>query len=154
MAVIGFNFNKINVEKKDIGKGKVNISNNVAIKNIEQKGISYVLFIGSIYEIPIRNSNVILWDWNAYPLTDLYYSDVYDSEGNYSNWDTNNNNLFGETDKDIFDLYPDVHIGRLACDKIDQVKIVINKIINYERKTQKERWYYIYRRTKFKYIEG
>ena len=40
MAVIGFNFNKINVEKKDIGKGKVNISNNVAIKNIEQKGIS------------------------------------------------------------------------------------------------------------------
>lgn len=40
MAVIGFNFNKINVEKNDVGKGKVNISNNVAIKNIEQKGIS------------------------------------------------------------------------------------------------------------------
>ncbi|MBW2981047.1 hypothetical protein KY360_06545 [Candidatus Woesearchaeota archaeon] len=40
MAVIGFNFNKIDVEKKDVGKGKVNISNNVAIKNIEQKGIS------------------------------------------------------------------------------------------------------------------
>ena len=40
MAVIGFNFNKINVEKKEISKGKVNISNNVAIKNIEQKDIS------------------------------------------------------------------------------------------------------------------
>jgi hypothetical protein len=40
MAIIGFNFNKINVEKSEIGKGKVNISNNVAIKNIESKGIS------------------------------------------------------------------------------------------------------------------
>jgi hypothetical protein len=40
MAVIGFNFNKITVEKKEINKGKVNISNNVAIKNIEQKDIS------------------------------------------------------------------------------------------------------------------
>ncbi len=40
MKSVGFNFNKINVEKKNIGKGKVNISNNVAIKNIEQKDIS------------------------------------------------------------------------------------------------------------------
>lgn len=40
MAVIGFNFNKINVEKKEITQGKVNISNNVAIKNIEQKDIA------------------------------------------------------------------------------------------------------------------
>jgi hypothetical protein len=40
MAIIGFNFNKINVEKSEVGKGKVNISNNVAIKNIESKGIS------------------------------------------------------------------------------------------------------------------
>ncbi len=40
MAVIGFNFNRINVEKNEAEKGKVNISNNVAIKNIEQKGIS------------------------------------------------------------------------------------------------------------------
>jgi hypothetical protein len=40
MAIIGFNFSKINVEKNEVGKGKVNISNNVAIKNIESKGIS------------------------------------------------------------------------------------------------------------------
>src|SRR3989344_3335062 len=40
MAVVGFNFNNINVEKKEAGKGKISISNNVAIKNIEQKDFS------------------------------------------------------------------------------------------------------------------
>jgi len=108
---------------------------------IENYNISYVLLIGSIYKIPIRISNVILWDWNAYPPTDLYYSDIYDSEGNFSSWDTNNNNLFGETNQDVFDLCPDVHIGRLACDRIEEVNIVIDKIINYERKTQRENWF-------------
>ena len=123
--------------------GKDNIEDiKLFIKDaIENYNISYVLLCGSIYKIPIRISNVILWDWKAYPPTDLYYSDIYDSEGNFSSWDTNNNNLFGETNQDVFDLCPDVHIGRLACDRIGEVKIVINKIINYEKKTQRENWF-------------
>lgn len=40
MAIVGFNFTKINVERKDIQKGKINISNNVAIKDIKPTDIS------------------------------------------------------------------------------------------------------------------
>ena len=35
MAVIGFNFTKILVERKTPLKGKVDISNNVSVKNVE-----------------------------------------------------------------------------------------------------------------------
>ncbi len=40
MAIVGFNFTKINVERKDVQKGKINISNNVAIKDIKPTDIS------------------------------------------------------------------------------------------------------------------
>lgn len=36
MTVIGFSFNKILIEKKNPVKGKVNINNNVGIKNLEE----------------------------------------------------------------------------------------------------------------------
>ncbi|HLC65276.1 MAG TPA: hypothetical protein VJI46_04090 [Candidatus Nanoarchaeia archaeon] len=42
MAVVGFGFNKINVTKSDIGKGgKINISNNVSIVNIEPQDVTF-----------------------------------------------------------------------------------------------------------------
>ncbi len=41
MVVVGFNFSKIRVERKEGGvSGKINISNNVSIKNIEQKDLA------------------------------------------------------------------------------------------------------------------
>ena len=40
MTIVGFNFTKIGAEKKDIAKGKINISNNVAIDNVDEKKIS------------------------------------------------------------------------------------------------------------------
>ena len=39
--IVGFNFNKVNVERKEAAKGKINISNNVAIKDIEQKELPF-----------------------------------------------------------------------------------------------------------------
>ncbi len=40
MTIVGFNFNKINVEKKNQIKSKVNISNNVSIRNIKKTDLS------------------------------------------------------------------------------------------------------------------
>ena len=40
MAIVGFNFSKINAERNDIKKGKINISNNVAIKDVSSTDIS------------------------------------------------------------------------------------------------------------------
>ena len=60
MTIVGFNFNKIDVEKKDNVGGKINISNNVSIKNVvdtdlslgteKQKAIKFVFEFTSKYE--------------------------------------------------------------------------------------------------------
>jgi len=68
----------------------------------------------------------------------LYYADIYDEHGNFSSWDTNENDVFGEYNwgtqhlYDDVDLYPDVYLGRLACINENEVTTCINKIITYE----------------------
>jgi hypothetical protein len=90
----------------------------------------------------MRISYIRLWDrWLEETLTDLYYADIFDSDGEFCSWDSNNNNKFGETVGDRLDLYPDVFIGRLACDNINEVEIVVDKIINYENETFNQDWF-------------
>ena len=36
MAILGFNFTKISVEKKNVPRGKINISNNIAIQTVDK----------------------------------------------------------------------------------------------------------------------
>jgi hypothetical protein len=110
---------------------------------VENLGVNYVLLIGSIYTLPIRTSSVKLWNrWQEDTLTDLYYADVFDENGNFSSWDSNNNNNFGETELDQMDLYPDVHIGRLACGDSLEVKTIVDKIIHYEDETLHQEWFH------------
>ena len=40
MTIVGFNFTKLEAEKKDMAKGKISVGNNVSIKNVEEKDIS------------------------------------------------------------------------------------------------------------------
>ncbi|MBI2650843.1 hypothetical protein HYX01_00015 [Candidatus Woesearchaeota archaeon] len=40
MTIVGFNFTKINAEKKEAAKDKINVSNNVSISDIEEKKLS------------------------------------------------------------------------------------------------------------------
>ena len=39
MTIIGFNFRKITAEKGKTASGKINIANNVALKNVEETEI-------------------------------------------------------------------------------------------------------------------
>lgn len=60
MVIVGINFTKINVEKKSLIAGKVNINNNVSIKDVEerdlalgkskQKGLRFLFEFTSKYE--------------------------------------------------------------------------------------------------------
>ncbi len=60
MAIVGFEFTKINVQKKETAQGKINISNNVGITDIQksdlelgktkQSGIKFLFDYRSIYE--------------------------------------------------------------------------------------------------------
>jgi hypothetical protein len=109
---------------------------------IEDFGVAYVLLIGSVYKLPMRTSYIRVWDrWVHATLTDLYYSDIYDTDGEFCSWNSNNNSKFGETVGDRLDLYPDVHIGRLACDKFKEVETVVDKIIHYENEAFYQDWF-------------
>ncbi len=114
-------------------------------KEIEESGIKYVLLVGGRkgqglkWHIPVRYSHVVPPEEQEYAeqkfISDLYYSDIYDGEGKFSSWDSNNDNIFSvwnSTLKDDMDLYPDVYVGRLACRYRFEVIIMVNKIINYE----------------------
>ena len=86
-------------------------------------------------------------------ITDLYYSDIYDENGNFCSWDSNNDNIFSEfylynlgenpgerfTVDDV-DLYPDIGVGRIPCENKDELDIVITKIINYETQNNND-WF-------------
>jgi hypothetical protein len=120
-----------------------------AIKNsFDEYNIQYVLLIGNFKQIPVR----YCYNYDDYKtldicfISDLYYADLYDSIGFISNWDGNENGIFGEwngkeaQDKNI-SLTPEICIGRLPCNNKDEVKIIINKIINYEEKTYGSEWF-------------
>lgn len=121
------------------------------IKNaIENWGISYVMLVGDFRRVPIRYTHLEtdaggLYEELKFP-TDLYYADIYDSEGNFSSWDTDDDDIYGEwPDKalreDIVDLSPDVHVGRLACMFISEVKTLVDKIIDYEENANTSEWF-------------
>lgn len=111
---------------------------------IDEWDTQYVLLVGDIKKLPIRNTYASGWEPDV--LTDLYYSDVYDSEYQFCSWDSNENNRFGETDHegndlDGVDLFADVHIGRLSCTDEDELDVVVNKIITYEKETYGTDWF-------------
>jgi len=108
---------------------------------LDNWNISYVLLVGGADLLPARYTHIYFeYDYqNEWIfLSDLYYADIYDEHGNFSSWDTNENDIFGEYNwgaqhlYDDLDLYPDIYLGRLACINEDEVKICVNKIINYE----------------------
>jgi len=111
---------------------------------VEKWGVKYVMLVGSAGKFPIRLSYTYDGEESNF-ISDLYYADVYDADGRFSSWDTNNNDLFGEYDyhgkTDEMDLYPDVYVGRLACDSTSEVSSVVDKIIYYESATYGSEWF-------------
>jgi hypothetical protein len=122
------------------------------IKNaFDSWGIDYVLFVGGrkgginqeTWWIPIRYSSLDDGAEGSY-LTDLYFADLYDANGSFSSWDSNNNGKFGEwtyTSKDILDMYPEIGVGRLACINVKEVKLVVQRIITYENTAYGSDWF-------------
>ena len=118
---------------------------------LDNYGIEYVLLIGGIEKLPIRNTWLFRRYHNFYynetVPTDLYYADIYDENGSFCDWDSNGNHIFGEIYEEVpgvndtVDLYADVHIGRIPCERKNELKTVINKIINYEKNANGSSWF-------------
>lgn len=123
-------------------------------KAIEEWGISYVLLVGGIkgqtleWNLPVRHSQVVPPVEQEYAelsfICDLYFADIYDSEGEFSSWDSNFDDEFSvwnKTFREEMDLYPDVYLGRLPCRNIIEVKNMVDKIVKYEEDACDEEWF-------------
>jgi len=122
---------------------------------VENWGTKYVLLVGEMRILPIRKTDAYPWGSNHGEgiLSDLYYADIYNSDYNFCSWDNNEDGVFGQIkynwsfntiDAEILDevdLYPDVHVGRLACRNIEEVDLCVKKIISYETETYGEDWF-------------
>lgn len=115
---------------------------------IETWNIAYVLFVGNYKQVPVRycynNDEYSSIETNF--ISELYYADIYDEIGDFSSWDYDGDGIFGEWDGDeaedkYIDLIPDVYLGRLACKNSGEVRIVANKIINYEKQPADPSWF-------------
>jgi hypothetical protein len=140
--------------------------------HVEQSGTSYVLLVGGMkshiaakprddvntgtrdWYLPVRYSN--LWDtdivYDPGFISDLYYADIYDSEGNFCNWDSCGDGIYGGWSNtaplaspmyptDQIDFYPDVCLGRLPCRNVFEVNTIVDKIIAYETKPADHSWF-------------
>ena len=109
---------------------------------IETWGIDYLLLVGAGYEgeelFPNRYAWIPSGGYEQYFPSDLYYADIYDGTGGFSTWDDDGDGKYAEynspsdNDMDAVDIYPDVRLGRLPANTIEEVDIVIDKIIYYK----------------------
>ncbi len=123
------------------------------IKNAKENwNITYVMLVGNYVQVPIRYSYLLTDAGGAYEeakfVSDLYYADLYDANGSFSSWDTDNDGIYAEWPypdwqprEDILDMVPDVHLGRLACMFKTEVKTIVNKIITYENSVAGKDWF-------------
>jgi hypothetical protein len=102
---------------------------------IETMGITYLILVGAGVEneelFPVRYawiSSSTLED--KFP-SDLYYADIYNATGEFSNWDFDGDGRFAEYPTDIpnVDTLPDVYLGKLPAVSVAEVNTVIDKII-------------------------
>jgi len=117
--------------------------------SIENWNITYVLFVGSYGQIPIRlcyNNDNYTKNPEINFISELYYADIYEEDNSFSSWDNDQDGIYGEWDGDVaqdapIDLKPDICLGRLACIDKDEVEIVVEKIIDYETGSFDPSWF-------------
>ena len=121
-------------------------------KAVEIWQTEFVLLVGNFQKMPIRyvhNQDVLQGFNEPVFISELYYADIYNADGSFSTWDTDNDAIFGEwyddgiatsAEDQPIDLYPDVAVGRLACKNNAEVKTVVDKIITYETTASNADW--------------
>ncbi|MBN1280841.1 MAG: hypothetical protein JXA00_04250 [Candidatus Thermoplasmatota archaeon] len=126
--------------------------------------ITYVLLVGGLkshlyakdkeaisygsaaWHIPVRYVSIPM-DEDEACLCDVYYGCLYNATGAFDSWDSNGDGVYAAYSapgypNDVFDMYPEVYVGRLACTNTREVGVVVDKIITYESSGIEDKpWY-------------
>lgn len=116
-------------------------------------GIRYAMLVGDCEKFPVRYTKNDRKTKEAFDTSfcpaDLYYADLYESDGRFDDWDRNQNGYFGELrgesttgvlNVDDVDLRPDVAVGRIPASTADEVAIYVSKVIRYELNANQYSW--------------
>lgn len=107
---------------------------------IENWGITYLLIIGGGVEgneiFPVRYAYIPSGTYEKNFPSDLYYADIYNSYGGFSSWDADGDGKYAElnglnNDMSKVDMYPDVYIARIPANTANELKTIVDKILNY-----------------------
>lgn len=119
------------------------------IKNtIENWDTSNIMLVGR--DLPQRETHVDVDGDAELFVSDLYYADIFNATGEFSDWDSNDNGVFCEVNwgegterfEDELDLHPDVHLARIPCVNSNELTIILDKIIGYENsKAYSQSWF-------------
>ena len=142
---------------------------------VDHWGTKYVLLVGGMttalfgkprdslslgandWLLPVRYSNLKDFYTPVDPgfISDLYYADLYNGNGQFCSWDSSGDGVYGGWDQpslsggtvvplghgtDTLDFYPDVYVGRLPCRTIAECRTMVNKIITYENVPADTSW--------------
>ncbi|MDY6795074.1 MAG: C25 family cysteine peptidase, partial [Actinomycetota bacterium] len=102
---------------------------NYLIANYIDWGTHYVLLVGTHASLPMRQCYANGADDS---LTDYYYSDLT------GDWDLNNDGVYGyywggDRGEGGVDFYPEVHVGRIACDDPTDVNAICEKMVAFQQ---------------------
>lgn len=104
---------------------------------IETMGITYVLLVGAGIEgeelFPVRQAWIKSDEHEDYFPSDLYFADIYNETMAFSDWDVDGDGRFAEYPGDMaeIDVHPDVYLGKIPCNNVQELNNVIDKIIYY-----------------------
>jgi Peptidase family C25 len=111
---------------------------------VETHGTTFVMLGGDADQIPVR----IRTRADA-PLSETlpiegYYADLYDSSGNYMDWDANDDGEYGTYTDDLpaMDFLPDLFLARIPASTPEEFQIALTHVINYETNTSEtDEWF-------------
>ncbi|MDH4158011.1 MAG: C25 family cysteine peptidase, partial [candidate division Zixibacteria bacterium] len=100
------------------------------LKTFHCNGGRYVLLVGDETVLPIRyayhHSVDFTPDLREQMVCDLYFAELA------SEWNADNDNVWGERDVDLYGLSPELCVGRLPFNRPEEVTAYVEKLIAYE----------------------
>lgn len=110
--------------------------------------VKYVMLVGDCDKFPVRYICRDVPVAKGYQACDLYYADLYKSDGSFDNWDGNGNGLYAQllgtssvNNIDNVDWHPDVAVARVPASTINEVSTYVGKVISYEFNAYNSDWF-------------